>query len=240
MFAQATKNVNGASDKPTPKPRPCDQLRIFPPWYDRLAGWLAWVINMSSREPWFSMPRVRTLLRWLSETILRKAPRFIWTVTGGKVSIDAYAVRQSECRSCDDRLHVLEEWKGRPAEDIYCSRCGCGIWVVRWPFSRRIIAGAPLAWKNKFKRWRCPLGKHAGSDPFADIRKRHSQMIKSRLHEQKAEESRKARERDAAVAAEFDRLSRRGEGDANATSGIVDGGVDSGTGQTAASALEAK
>lgn len=66
------------------------------------------------------------------------------TIVGGRVTDDAYVARMVACGQCHDRVDV--------GEKKYCGPCRCPHWIL-----------SRLDKKNRYKRWRCPEGRHVGS-----------------------------------------------------------------------------
>lgn len=93
------------------------------------------------------------LVRWLNYwwRFPFRVASFLWAVTGPDVTDDERLERNVECDVCPSRYVALTR-DGEPHD--HCGKCGCPTWFL-----------SRLAFKNRLRRWRCPLHKHAGTYP---------------------------------------------------------------------------
>lgn len=176
--AQAAAKATGF-DPNAKRPRmPADQL-IDPlpgPW----ASIGIWIRKKVLIRQWWRLPW--HLADWLADVIFDRGPAMLGVLLSGKVAEGEYAARNDTCGQCEHRYRVAEV-RGGLREESYCVQCRCGIWRWRWPGTAKVIVGANLSFKNRFRGWKCPLGKHAGSKPWQRLQQAYER--RKRLDEEK-------------------------------------------------------
>lgn len=128
------------------------------PWYVRF---MAKGCNRCGGEPpgWLQKQiqtpyRSKRMILWLVNLIPRGVS-FVRVVTSRSVSSEQYAERIGSCGACPSAVIQLRVVKGSVRETSYCGQCECPKWY-----------GSRNAVRNRLAAWRCPVRRHAGSDPY--------------------------------------------------------------------------
>lgn len=133
------------------------RYEVYRPWYKRFiakgcarcggepTGWLQRQIQTPGRFK-------RTIL-WLVNLIPRGAS-LIRVVTSKQVGWSSYVERNIVCGACPSAVIELRVLRGTIHETMFCAMCSCPHWF-----------GSRLDYKNRKMAHRCPLHRHAGSDP---------------------------------------------------------------------------
>jgi len=125
--------------------RPAASSRILQP-RSRMFVVIAWLARQVNAGHPKILARTKRFATWALYLIPRMSG-FVSAVAGPRLDWLATQERNKSCDTCP-RLQIRLTHRD-PWQRLYCGACGC----PKWPLSE-------LHWKNRLRRWRCPIGRH--------------------------------------------------------------------------------
>ena len=146
-------NGNGQQPRQPSGPR----YEYHRPWYKRL---LAKGCSRCGGQPqgWVQTQiatpyRFKRFVLWIVN-LLPRAASFASVILSRRIEAAEYEARQAACATCPAAIIQLRVVKNEVRERMFCSQCSCPHWF-----------GSRLDYKNTKAAHRCPLRRHARSDP---------------------------------------------------------------------------
>jgi len=166
-------NGQAVAVEPPPPPTPKERFEWSRSWFEKLFGFteLGGCSGCSKQrtpgwiERQITTPRrVVRFLAW-ADLLIPRGWSLIRMVLSAKVTIEVAEARHLVCETWRDAkgnpcsVRFLRQTKAGIVEERHCGECSC---------PRTHLAA--LWHKNMKAGWRCPMGRHVGSDNYAALR----------------------------------------------------------------------